>query len=143
MYRRICYTFAWSALLSFGLLNLAGLIGAVATGHWRLHQIYWGGYYPLSGLVLLLGALGLLPRVRPSTKGEGSERRYFYGTVWAVTAAQTALLITWKIFPKNNLYDIVKLIVYCAVLAGMGLAARYGHLPRTRQIVPGEWAISD
>src|ERR1700744_6153037 len=34
LYRRICYTFAWNALLNFALLNLAGLIYATITGVW-------------------------------------------------------------------------------------------------------------
>jgi hypothetical protein len=32
LYRRICYTFAWSAVVTFALLNIAGLAWAVATG---------------------------------------------------------------------------------------------------------------
>ena len=39
LYRRICYTFAWNAVLNFALLDLAGLIIAVLTGKWILHQI--------------------------------------------------------------------------------------------------------
>src|SRR5271168_829866 len=132
LYRRICYTFAWNALLNFALLNLAGLAVAVATGTWYMKQIYARGYTPLLIVILALGALGVLPRVRRSTQGEGWERRYFYGTVWAVTAAQTVLLILWKTLPRTRSTDIVKLIVYCAVLSGMGLAAVYGRLPRTR-----------
>ena len=31
LYRRVCYTFAWSAVLTFALLNLAGLTWAAAT----------------------------------------------------------------------------------------------------------------
>src|ERR1700739_3192470 len=38
LYRRICYTFAWNALLNFALLNLAGLVWAVASGEWKLKQ---------------------------------------------------------------------------------------------------------
>ena len=34
LYRRVCYTFAWNAVLSFALLNLAGL--AIAADHRRL-----------------------------------------------------------------------------------------------------------
>ena len=81
--------------------------------------------------------------MRRSTKGEGWERRYFYGAVWAVTAAQTVLLILWKTLPRMHSTDIVKLIVYCAVLAGMGLAAVLGRLPRTRPILPGELMVAD
>src|ERR1700690_1751308 len=32
LYRRICYTFAWNAVLNFALLNMAGLVIAVITG---------------------------------------------------------------------------------------------------------------
>ena len=40
LYRRVCYTFAWSAVAVFAVLNLAGLTVAVITGRWHLHQIY-------------------------------------------------------------------------------------------------------
>lgn len=143
LYRRICYSFAWNALLNFALLNLAGLVGSVATGRWQLKQIYQHGYFPLMIVILLLGLFGVLPRVRRSTQGEGWERRYFYGTVWAVTAAQTVLLILWKWLPKDHATDIVKLAVYCAVLAVMGMLAAFGVLPRTRPILPGELMVAD
>jgi hypothetical protein len=113
LYRKVCYTFAWNAVLNYALLNLAGLAIAGFTGVWRMKQIYIYAYMPLCAFILLLGMLGKLPRVGPSTKGEGTERRYFYGSVWAVTAAET------------------------------GLAASRGSLPRTRPILPGELMISD
>jgi hypothetical protein len=143
LYRRICYTFAWNALLNFALLNLIGLAVAVATRKWYMKQIYAHGYTPICIAVLALGALGLLPRVRSSTQGEGWERRYFYGTVWAVTAGQVILLLMWKTLPRNHATDIVKLVIYGAVLAGMGVAAAAGRLPRTRPILPGELMVAD
>jgi hypothetical protein len=143
LYRRVCYTFAWNAVLNFALLNLAGLLIAVVTGLWRMKQIYTYAYAPLCALILLLGLLGKLPRVGPSTKGEGTERRYFYGSVWAVTAAQTLLLILWKTLPRNHTADIVELAAFVAVLLLMALLAYQGKLYRTRPIVPGEWAVSD
>jgi hypothetical protein len=142
-YRRICYTFAWNALLNFALLNLAGLVWAVVSGQWRMKQIYQAGYTPLLLVIVALGLLGVLPRVRRSTQGEGWERRYFYGAVWSVTAAQTTLLILWKALPKDHTTDIVKLTLYCAVLAGMGTLAAFGILPRTRPILPGELMVAD
>jgi hypothetical protein len=142
-YRRICYTFAWNALLNFALLNLAGLVWATATTQWRMKQIYAHGYTPLLIVILALGALGILPRVRRSTQGEGWERRYFYGTVWSVTAAQTVLLILWKTLAKTHATDIVKLVAYCAVLIAMSALAAYGVLPRTRPILPGELMVAD
>jgi hypothetical protein len=143
LYRRICYTFAWSDVITFALLNLAGLVIAVFTGVWYLKQIYSYAYFPLYGVILLLGAAGILPRVRPSTKGEGTERRYFYGSVWAVTLAQTVLMVLWKLLPRSTTGDVLKLVVYVAALVALGFAAREGMLPRTRPILPGELMVAD
>ena len=147
LYRRVCYTFAWNAVLNFALLNMAGLVYAVVTGFWRLKQIYLYAYSPLCAFILFLGIVGKLPRVGLSTKGEGAERRYFYGSVWAVTAAQTVLLILWKTLPPSisatRTGSLIKLLAFTGVLALMGLAARRGLLPRTRPIVPGELMIAD
>jgi hypothetical protein len=141
LYRRICYTFAWCAVVSYALLNLTGLVVAALTGHWYLKQIYAYGYFPLAGLILALGAFGILPRVRSSTKGEGHERRYFYGSVWAVCVAQPVLGILWKVLPHEHWADIVKLTAFVAILVLMGRLAERGLLPRTRRILPGELAI--
>jgi hypothetical protein len=143
LYRKVCYSFAWAAVISYATLNLVGLVIAVVTGVWAMKPIYNYGYLPLAGVVLLLGALGKLPRVGPSTRGEGSERRYFYGSVWAVTAAQTLLLILWKTLPQNGTTSWIKLGAYVAALALMGLAASRGLLPRTRPILPGECMVAD
>ena len=124
LYRRICYTFAWNAVLNFAILNMTGLAIAAATGVWRLKQIYLYGYSPLCAFILLLGMLGKLPRVGLSTKGEGTERRYFYGSVWAVTAAQTSLLVLWKTLPETQSGSQIKLIMFVGVLVVMGMAAR-------------------
>jgi putative copper export protein len=142
-YRRVCYTFAWNAVLSFALLNLSGLAIAAATGSWYMKQIYHYAYLPVCTAVLLLGAAGALPRVRRSTKGEGTERRYFYGSVWAVTVAQTLLLALWQILPPTREANVVKLVVFVAALLLMALAAYRGALPRTRPIVPGALMVAD
>ena len=143
LYRRVCYTFAWNAVLSFALLNLTGLIIAAATGTWYMKQIYTYAYFPLCATILLLGAIGILPRVRPSTKGEGTERRYFYGAVWACCIAQPILGILWKLLPHTRTADALKLSVFTGLLTFVGMLAYRGILPRTRPIVPGELAISD
>jgi hypothetical protein len=147
VYRRVCYTFAWNAVLSFALLNLAGLVVACVTDLWRMKQIYEYAYSPLCAFVLLLGIMGKLPRVGTSTKGEGTERRYFYGSVWAVSAAQTVLLILWKVLPApfadTREGILIKLAGFVAALALMGWLAARGVLPRTRPILPGELMISD
>jgi hypothetical protein len=143
MYRKVCYTFAWADIITFATLNLAGLVIAVFTGKWNMKPVYDYGYFPLYGFVLLLGALGILPRVRKSTAGEGIERRYFYGSVWAVTLAQTLLLILWKTLPKNPETDVIKLVAYAGALVGLGICAAMGLLPRTRPILPGELIVGD
>jgi hypothetical protein len=143
LYRRVCYTFAWSAVAVFALLNIAGLAVAVVTGQWYLRQIYLYGYFPLAFAVWIAGAFGQLPRVMASTKGEGHERRYFYGSVWAVCIAQPVLGLMWKLLPRSRPADAIKLMVFAGILAFVGNLARLGRLPRTRPIVPGERAVSD
>jgi hypothetical protein len=143
LYRRICYTLAWSEAITFAVLNISGLAWAIATGEWRLRQIYETAYFPMAGTIWVLGALGLLPRVKPSTKGEGHERRYFYGSVWAVSIAQPVLWLLWRTLPRTRPFDLLKLAVFVGILTWVGNLARRGLLPRTRPIVPGEIAVSD
>ena len=141
LYRRICYTTAWGEVVAFAVLNTAGLAYAVMTGHWQLRQFYEVGYFPIAGTVWLVGALGMLPRVRPSTVIEGHERRYFYGSVWAVAIAQPILWLLWKLVPASRGGDLLKLAVFVGILVVVGYLSRLGALPRTRPILPGEWAI--
>ena len=143
LYRRVCYTFAWSAAITFAVLNIAGLVYAIATGVWQLDRMYDAAYFPIAGVVWLLGLLGRLPRVMASTQGEGHERRYFYGTVWAVCFAQPVLWLLWGVLPQTRVGDSTKLAVFVGVLVFVGLLAHRGVLPRTRPIVPGEIAVSD
>jgi hypothetical protein len=143
LYRRICYTFAWNALLNFALLNLSGLVVAVIGGHWYLKQIYAVAYFPLLLLIIYLGAFGMLPRVGRSTKNEGIERRYFYGAVWTITIAQAVLLVLWKTLPRTHFADAVKLAAYLFALLSFSGAATLGLLPRTRPILPGELIVAD
>jgi hypothetical protein len=143
LYRRVCYTLAWSEAITFAVLNIAGNVDAIASGHWHLKQIYQYAYYPVAASIWILGMLGRLPRVKASTKGEGHERRYFYGSVWAVCWAQPAFWLMWKVFPQTRAGDTAKLIIFVAILAFLGNLARLGRLPRTRPIVPGEIAVSD
>jgi hypothetical protein len=143
LYRRICYTFAWSDVVVFAVLNMAACVDAIINGAWRTAQIYQRWYFPLAIIMLALGALGWLPRVRRSTKGEGHERRYFYGSVWAVCIGQPVLWLLWKVLPHSRTFDVLKLVVFLAILAFVGNLARLGLLPRTRPILPGELAVSD
>jgi len=142
-YRRVCYTLAWGEAVAFAVLNIAGLIGAIITGRWALEEIYRYGYFPIAGAIWTAGAVGRLPRVKRSTAGEGHERRYFYGTVWAVAIAQPVLWLLYLTLPRARASDVVELIAFLGVLAVMGRLAMRGRLPRTRPIVPGEVATLD
>jgi hypothetical protein len=143
LYRRICYTFAWNALLNFATLNLVGLLIAVFTGTWRLNSVYRHAYFPLLVVIVLLGSFGFLPRVRKSTRGEGVERRYFYGAVWSISLAQGVLMLLWKTLPRTHWADLVKTSCFIGVLLAIGTLSAFGRLPRTRPILPGELMVAD
>jgi hypothetical protein len=142
IHRKICYTVAWGELVTFTVLNVTGLVIAVVTGEWHLKQIYRTAYFPLSAAVWIVGALGYLPRAKASTRGEGYERRYFYGAVWAVSTAHPVLWLVWRQLPQTQTYDALKLLIFAGILAGVGTLAWFGRLPRTRPIVADEFAIS-
>ena len=143
LYRRVCYTLAWSEVIAFAVLNAAGLTFAIYSGQWKLRQMYDAAYFPIVIAIWILGALGYLPRVKASTQGEGHERRFFYGSVWAVCIAQPVLWLLWKALPHTRSADIAKLAIFVGILAWVGHLARRGLLPRTRPILPGEVAVSD
>ena len=143
LYRRVCYTFGWNAAINFALLNLLGLVIAVTTGAWIMHTLYIRAYPAILAAVLILGALQKLPRVRPSTRGEGTERRYFYGIVWSVTIAQAVLMLLWKTLPHTHATDILKLAAFITILAACGSLAALGLLPRTAAILPGYLVVAD
>ena len=143
LYRRVCYTFAWNALLNFAALNLIGMVWAVPTRTWRLKEIYAYGYLPLFLVILLAGVFGLLPRARASTRDEGTDRPLFYGVLWTVSIAQTLGLILWKRLPRTHAVDILLLSVFLSALFLIGTAAVLGMLPRTRPILPGELMVAD
>ena len=69
LYRRICYTLAWSEVIAFAVLNIAGLATAALTGAWRLRQMYDVAYFPIVVTVWMLGAFGQLPRVKAVDPG--------------------------------------------------------------------------
>jgi len=143
LYRRVCYTFAWNALLSFAAINMLALAIAATTGAWRMRQLYQWTYAPACALVVLAGVAGILPRAGISTRHEGTERRYFYTAVWSVTTAQTLLLVLWKTLPLSRKTAVVKLTLFAGAMLVLGIAGLWGKLPRTRPIVAGELIIAD
>ncbi len=88
--------------------------------------------------------MGVLPRVKASTKGEGHERRYFYGAVWASCVAQPVLGILWKLLPHTRAADAAEV---GGILRGFWRFADgwpgAGCCPEPGPILPGELAISD
>ena len=138
LYRRICYAFAWNALLSYALLDFVGVLISTLTGVGHMQQIYTDCYLPVTAGVLYLGAAGALPRVRSTTAGEGQERRHFYAAVWAITLAQTVLLLLWRILPRTEAGNAAKLAGFVSTLAIAALASKRGLLGRTRPIVARE-----
>ena len=137
-YRRVCYTVAWSVIVAYAAVNLAGLLVAILTGRWMMHQLYATMFVPVMAGVWAVGALGWLPRAKRSVQFEGYERRIFYGAVWTVAIAQPVLWLLWRATPPSPVADTLKLVAFAAVLALVGYIAWRGYLPRTRPIVPGE-----
>lgn len=137
-YRRVCYTVAWSVIVAYAAVNLTGLLVAILAGRWMMHQLYAVMFVPVMAGVWAIGALGWLPRAKPSVKYEGYERRLFYGAVWTVAIAQPVLWLLWRATPPGPVADVVKLVLFAVVLAIVGYLSWRGYLPRTRPIVPGE-----
>jgi hypothetical protein len=52
-------------------------------------------------------------------------------------------MVLWKILPRSEAGDAIKLAVYVAALTGLGICASRGLLYRTRPIVPGELMVAD
>ena len=138
VYRRFCYTMAWGVIAAYPAVNITGLLVAILSGRWMMHQLYATLFVPVMACMWLLGALGKLPRTKPSVQFEGYERRVFYGAVWTVTLAQTVLWGLWKALPRGAAADAAMLAVFAALMACVGWLAYRGYLPRTRPIVPGE-----
>lgn len=136
LYRKVCYTTAWGEMIAYAVLNLAGLADAFLTGKWHLQQIYTYAYFPVAGTIWIIGALGRLPRVKPSTRDEGDERRFFYGALWATGLAQGVLGLLWILLPRTRWADGTKLGVFGAMLIALFSLAARGLLPRTLPIVP-------
>jgi hypothetical protein len=58
-----------------------------------------------------------------------------------VAIAQPILWMLWKLVPASRGGDALKLAVFVGILVIVGYMSRLGMLPRTRPILPGEWAI--
>jgi hypothetical protein len=138
VYRRFCYTMAWGAIAAYPAVNIAGLLVAVLSGRWMMHQLYATLFVPVMAAMWALGAAGRLPRTKASVQFEGYERRVFYGAVWTVTIAQATVWGLSKALPRGRAADAAMLAAFAALMASVAWLAYRGRLPRTRPIVPGE-----
>ncbi len=130
LYRRVCYTVAWSEAIAFALLNIAGLATAMVTGHVAVAPAVRGRLLPDRHR-------GLDPRrtrpvcressVRPRVKGTSGA--ISTGPVWAVAIAQPILWVLWKVLPHSRPADAFKLAIFVGVLAYVGNLARRGLCP--------------
>ena len=142
LYRRVCYTFAWNAVLSFALLNLAGLAIAAVTGTWYMKQIYLYAYAPLArrSCCWACGSVAA---------GAALHQRRRHGTallLWLGVGGgdfETILLLIWKTLPATRTAAVIKLAVFVGALLLMAMAGARGALPRTRPIVAGESMVAD
>jgi hypothetical protein len=146
LYRRLCYTAAWSDLVTFAVLNLIGHVDAIVRGKWRMRQIYYYGWIPVASVSWVLGFNGVLPRTGRSTISEWAERRVFYGAIWTVTCSQIILWLLWRgmfiRLPRSRWVSGLKLATFVGSLAGLAVVAWRGRLPRTRRIVSREVEVS-
>jgi hypothetical protein len=138
LYRRVCYTSAWGVIAAYPAVNITGLLVAIVSGRWMMHELYATLFVPVMAATWALGAAGRLPRSKPSVQFEGYERRVFYGAVWTVTVAQVVLWGLWKALPRGTGADAAMLTVFAALMSAVGWLAWRGYLPRTRPIVPGD-----
>ena len=134
-YRLVCYTAAWIDLLVPFTLNALGLLLAVATGQWRLADLYRWLYYPLAAAIVLATVFDLTPRARRSTRNEGAERAWFYVAAWVVVPAQLAAWAAWRLGWRLGLQPVRLAWVRSAAFFGVAILVAWlgiaERLPRT------------
>jgi hypothetical protein len=115
LYRRICFTAAWTGILTYAAINLIGLIEVLWSGTWHLQRMYPVLYFPIAATVWILGAVGLLPRARPSTQGEREERRVFDAFLLAACIVQPAIGAVSQLLPQVKSTYILELAIFAGV----------------------------
>ena len=123
LYRRVCYTFAWNAVLSFALLNLAGLVIAAVTGTWYMKQIYHYAYAPLCAMILLLGAAGMLPRVRPPPRAKAPSAATSTARSGRSRSRRRCCWRSGRCCRNTRAASFIKLVVYVGSLLLLGISA--------------------
>lgn len=117
LYRRICYIAAWSGLLSYTILNLAGLIDVLGRGTWHLQAFYRVAFYPVAVGIWIAGALGLLPMAKGSVRGQAPERQSFYEVLTATVIAEPILGILSQVLAQTRSTYAIELTAFVAASA--------------------------
>jgi hypothetical protein len=146
-YRVICYTTAWIDLLVPFTINLLGLAINFFTGKWVINDLYVKLYYILAAAIVLATVFDLTLRARRSTRGEGSEKGWFYVAVWMVVPTQIAGLLMWRLGRMLHLspvaLDHARLATFLITSGVFLLLGLLGKLPRTQRYYVPKGMISD
>ena len=143
LYRRICYTLAWSEAITFAVLNIAGLV--VRDCHRRV-----AAAADVRGRVLSdrRHDLGARRAGAAAAREAVHERRrarapllLWIGVGGVHRAADPVVHVEGAAAHARRRRD--QAAIFIGILAWVGNLARRGLLPRTRPIVPGELAVSD
>jgi hypothetical protein len=74
--------------------------------------------------------------VKPTTGGEGFERRFFYGAIWVAAPAQGVLGLLWILLPHTHNADVIKFVIFSVCLLVLLTLVSRGLLPRTLPVIP-------
>jgi hypothetical protein len=133
--RVVCYTAAWIDLLVPFTINLTALVIASLTGKWMIYPLYAKLYYVLVAAIVMATVLNLTPRAKRSTRGEGTEKAWFYMTVWVVVPTEIAAWAMWRLGGPLGLsglsLDYARLTTFLVVSAMFLTLGLLGKLPRT------------
>jgi hypothetical protein len=127
LYRRVCYTFAWSEVITFAVLNIAGLVVAIATGRWMLKEIY---RHSISNRGDDLAAWRARPAAAREAVNQGRRPRtpllLRIGVGSLLGAADAVADVEGP--AAHAVGDSIKLLVFVGILAFVGNLARLGRL---------------
>ena len=138
LYRRICYTVAWSEAIAFALLTSPAwrLRWSTAVAVAQLYEVPTFPSSPRSGS----RCVGLLPRVKRSTQGEGHERRYSTGRCGRDHRAADSLGAVESAAPDAP-SDAFKR--WCSSASSPTSVTSPARAVATHADVPGEIAVSE
>ena len=143
LYRRICYTMAWSEAITFAVLNIAGLVYAIVAGDVAAPPDLRRGVLS-AGRVDLAARRARAVAAREALDQGGRARAALFlrlGLGGLHRAADPVADVEGA--AAHATAEAIKLVIFVGILLWVGNMARRGLLPRTRPIVPGELAVSD